>query len=337
MCLQLGISRPDSGVLMSFDVPILLLTWRRPDTTKQVVDALRSVSPTNLYVASDGPRNKQEAIKVKETRDLIDQKIDWPCHVSTLYSAANQGCEQGVSKAISWFFTHVEEGIILEDDCVPHQDFFSYCKQLLDFYRDDLRIWCISGNNFQDGVCRGQATYYFSRFNHCWGWATWRDRWNHYDDQNKLWSELRNSPSCQKSIFPNPVERDYWLEIWNSVFGCNSPDSWAYRWALVCMSNRALTCLPNSNLVFNIGFGEDSTHTHSHMNQGRLPESFSVTSHPILVCNDDEADNYSFDHHYGGLAYQKSKSFLYPLQVRLGLLWTNPLSYARRIFSKYFS
>ncbi|OUT72277.1 MAG: hypothetical protein CBB79_06555, partial [Synechococcus sp. TMED19] len=132
---------------MSFDIPVLLLTWRRPDTTKQVIEALRAVSPSHLYVASDGPRSQAEARAVEATRDLISALIDWPCELRTRFIDHNQGCQLGVSSAISWFFENEEAGIILEDDCVPHPDFFTYCRALLMRYSYDTRIWCISGDN----------------------------------------------------------------------------------------------------------------------------------------------------------------------------------------------
>ena len=136
---------------MSFDVPVLLLTWRRPDTTRQVLDALRPVLPSKLYVASDGPRNEAEAKAVQATRDLVGELVDWPCQLRTRFRPENQGCQLGVSSAITWFFEQEESGIVLEDDCVPHQDFFPYCCELLERYRHDTRIWCISGDNYQDG------------------------------------------------------------------------------------------------------------------------------------------------------------------------------------------
>ena len=159
---------------MSFDIPVLLLTWRRPETTRQVIEAIRPVAPSRLYVASDGPRNAVEARAVDATRALMTQLVDWPCQIKTRYSETNQGCQLGVSAAITWFFEHEQAGIVLEDDCVPHPDFFPYCRELLMRYWDDSRVWCISGDNFQAGVWRGEGSYYFSRYNHCWGWATWR-------------------------------------------------------------------------------------------------------------------------------------------------------------------
>ena len=113
---------------MSFDTPLLLITWRRPHTLRKVIDAIRPFAPSLLFVACDGPNPDRpgEVDKVAATRALIDNEIDWPCQISRLYSDANQGCRLGVSHAITWFFNHVEEGIILEDDCVPHPDFFAY-------------------------------------------------------------------------------------------------------------------------------------------------------------------------------------------------------------------
>ena len=145
---------------MSFDVPILLIAWRRPHTLRQVIDAIRQVQPTRLYVACDGPIPDRpgEAEKVLATKNVIEDEINWKCHVEHLYSDVNQGCRLGVSRAVSWFFDQVEEGIILEDDCVPHPDFFTYCSTLLDRYRHDTRVWCVSGNNFQNGQWRGDGS-----------------------------------------------------------------------------------------------------------------------------------------------------------------------------------
>ena len=231
---------------MSFDVPVLLLTWRRPDTTRQVLDALRPVAPSRLYVASDGPRNEAEAKAVQATRDLVGELVDWSCQLKTRFLPDNQGCQLAVSSAITWFFEQEEAGIVLEDDCVPHLDFFSYCGELLDRYRHDTRIWCISGDNFQDGTWHGEGSYYFSRYNHCWGWATWRRCWDYYPKHIEIWEYLKSSDSLQKTIFENPDERSYWMKIWTRLFISGVPDSWAYRWALVCMVNQGLTALPVS-------------------------------------------------------------------------------------------
>ena len=173
---------------------LLFLVFNRPDTTTQVFKKIRQAKPPRLYVASDGPRdgNSDDKKKVTKVREIAT-KVDWPCEVKTLFRDKNLGCKKGVSTAITWFFEHEEQGIILEDDCVPNLDFFTFCENLLQRYDKDERISTITGNNFQDGKWRGNASYYFSKYNHCWGWATWRRSWKNYDGDIKFWSKWSNS------------------------------------------------------------------------------------------------------------------------------------------------
>ena len=282
------------------DTPVLLIAWRRPQTLRQLINAIRPIAPTRLFVACDGPNPNRpgEAEKVAATRDLIEQEIDWPCQIEKLYSDVNQGCRLGVSRAITWFFERVEEGIILEDDCVPDQDFFSYCQTLLERYRFDTRVWCISGNNFQDGIWRGDASYYFSHYNHCWGWASWRRCWQHYDVDIKEWPKLKRS-SFLKTIFPNYSERLYWSRIWDGIYFNSSPDTWDYQWTFICLVNGGLTALPNKNLVNNIGFGPDATHTlrgSSGLSSlaNYSSKRFSICLTKPFVLRNHEADLYTF-------------------------------------------
>ena len=300
--------------------PVLILAWRRPHTLLQVINALRPIGPTQLYVACDGPNPDRpgEAHKVEATRSLIDHEIDWPCEIHKLYSDVNQGCRLGVSRAITWFFEHVEEGIILEDDCVPHPDFFPYCQNLLDRYRYDNRVWCISGSNFQNGHWRGNGSYYFSRYNHCWGWASWRRCWQHYDAELSNWPLFRDS-GYLRSVFEDPIELSYWYRIWQVLYVTGKPDSWAYRWMFTCSINGGLTALPNRNLVSNVGFGQDATHT-----TGKAPDtsiSFGIDSHhhPSFVLRDSSADCYTFDNHYGGKRRKFPLLLLYfPFKLIIG-------------------
>lgn len=235
------------------NTPLLLLTWRRPNTLKQVIEAIRPVAPTNLFVASDGPNLSRdgEVDKVNATRQVIQQEIDWTCDIKLFYSDVNQGCRLGVSRAISWFFDHVEEGIILEDDCVPHPDFFVFCETLLNYYRSDTRISCISGNNFFDGKWIGDGDYFFGQIPMCWGWATWKSRWCKYDSDLQLWPIAKRLNLLQ-SVFSDSAMCTYWAEIWDTLYLHSKPDSWAYRWALTCVVNGGLTALPKVNLVSNV-------------------------------------------------------------------------------------
>ncbi len=304
---------------MNYLTPVLLIAWRRPHTTKQVIDAIRVAAPAQIFVACDGPNPERagEAEKVATTRKLIEREIDWPCSIHKLYSEENQGCKRGVSRAISWFFEQVEEGIILEDDCVPHPDFFPYCSKLLESYRDDERIWCISGNNFQDGHWRGDGSYYFSRYNHCWGWASWRRCWNQYDMELRQWPKLKAS-GLMEGMFEDPTERGYWSAIWDRLIMDGQPDSWAYRWTFTCLVNGGLTALPNANLVSNVGFGADGSHT----TEDREPTAYGEAHllplrHPTFLLRDAEADRFSFDHHFGGAGIRARRKLITRLKFRM--------------------
>lgn len=294
---------------MTFDTPVLLIVWRRPHTTQQVIDAVRQAAPTRMFVACDGPNHDRpgEAEKVAATRALIETAIDWPCELQTLYSETNQGCRLGVSRAITWFFEQVEEGIILEDDCVPHPDFFPYCAELLDRYRHDERVWCISGNNFQDGQWRGDGSYYFSRYNHCWGWASWRRCWQHYDGELESWPTLRDS-GLLTSIFEDSLERNYWQNIWQQLFFEGKPNTWDYQWTLTCLANGGLTALPNRNLVSNIGFGLDATHTTGEPIPTPIIHGLETIDHPKFIIRNQEADRYTFDQIFGGILLPRQKT-----------------------------
>ncbi|MCP9808497.1 glycosyltransferase family 2 protein [Cyanobium sp. HWJ4-Hawea] len=286
---------------MTFEVPILLIAWRRPHTLRQVIDAIRPVAPTRLYVACDGPNPSRpgEAEKVAATRRLIEEEIDWPCQINRLYSDVNQGCKLGVSRAITWFFEQVEEGIIVEDDCVPHPSFFAYCETLLDKYRLDTRVWCISGNNFQEGRWRGDGSYYFSRYNHCWGWASWRRCWQHYDRDLSKWPALRDS-GLLTSIFPDPAERRHWSQIWQRLFDKDEPDTWDIQWLFTVLANGGLTASPNRNLVVNVGFGQDATHTTGASITMTASLGIDPHRHTLFQLQDHSADRFTFDHHFGG-------------------------------------
>ena len=296
---------------MSSLPPILLLTWRRPNTLRQVINAIRPLAPCTIYVSCDGPdlRRPGELEQVEAVRNVIATEIDWPCNIEKLYSDTNLGCRLGVSRAINWFFNNVEEGIILEDDCVPHPDFFAYCSTLLERYRYDTRIWCISGSNFQNGIWRGDSSYYFSRYNHCWGWATWRRCWQHYDGNLAFWPDLRDS-TLLSSIFDNSNEKAYWSNLWSKLSDFGIPDSWAYRWTFTCIANGGLTALPNRNLVSNVGFGLDATHTTGKVITTSISDGILPISHPSFILRDSLADTYTFSRIFGGKMYRFPFSLL---------------------------
>ncbi len=317
----------------SADTPLLLIAWRRPHTLRQVIDAIRPVAPTRLYVACDGPNPERpgEAEKVAATRAVIEQEIDWPCQIEKLYSDVNQGCSVGPNRAITWFFEQVEEGIILEDDCVPHPDFFTYCTTLLERYRHDTRVWCISGNNFQNGQWRGDGSYYFGRIPLIWGWASWRRCWQHYDADLSQWPHLRDS-GLLETIFEDSVERQYWSAIWQRTYEKRVPITWwDYQLVFACLANGGLTALPNRNLVSNVGFGPDGTHTTAVADPTVADQGLGELNHPRFVLRDWAADLYSFDHQFGGAAIRRSRQLFPSLKIRAQFAVRNPLYYPKKL------
>ena len=288
---------------MTFNTPVLLLAWRRPHTTQQVINAIRAVKPTRMFVACDGPNPKRpgEAAKVMATREVIEREIDWPCTIERRYSDVNQGCKVGPSSAITWFFEQVEAGIILEDDCVPHPDFFYFCSTLLDFYRDDQRVWTITGDNFQNGQRRGDVSYYFSKYNHVWGWATWRRAWFNYQAKIPFWPEWKRSEDW-KNKMSNTLERRYWSRIFDRVYLEKIKTAWDYPWTASVWYQGGLTATPNSNLVSNIGFGEDGTHTKKGGSEfeNMAVECLGELTNPKIVAQHEDADQYVFENLFGG-------------------------------------
>lgn len=280
---------------VTFDTPVLVLAWRRPHLLRQVIDAMRAVRPTSLFFACDGPRlfEPKDVEEIAETIKIIDQEIDWPCGIQRRYLDSNHGCKTGVSSAISWFFDHVSEGIILEDDCVPHPDFFVFCRAILDRYRDNRKVWCVTGDNFQSGQKRGAPSYYFSKYNHVWGWATWSDRWARYDREMSYWPQWRDS-SQFAGLFSDSSELNYWTKIFDDTYS-GKIDTWDYQWTACVWQNGGLTATPQTNLVTNIGFGIDATHTQIDachrfcIPAGPLPGKLR---HPLWIRKHAEADRY---------------------------------------------
>ena len=241
---------------------VLFLVFNRPGTTAKVFEAIRKARPPRLYVAADAARASREgeAERVALVREIATD-VDWPCEVLTLFREENLGCKYAVSDGITWFFEHEEQGIILEDDCLPNQSFFWFCETLLQRYAADERVEVVTGDNFQNGQHRGElgASYYFSKYNHCWGWATWRRAWQYYQGDLSFWPEWSLSEDWSEKM-PNPVEHRYWRKIFDQVHA-GEGDSWAYPWLASTWYNYGLTVTPNLNLVSNIGFGPDFRHT----------------------------------------------------------------------------
>ncbi|WP_343673256.1 hypothetical protein [Chitinophaga sp.] len=240
--------------------PILFLVFNRLDTTSRVLEAIAAAQPARLYVACDGPRsNRNEDEKVAAVRNWITQHVNWPCEVFTLFREQNLGCKQAVSSAITWFFEQEEEGIVLEDDCLPNESFFRYCDHNLEKYRDDERMMHIGGTNFQDGQQRGDGSYYFSKVCHVWGWASWRRAWKHYDITMSALDQVLERKLLE-GIVPQKEYRDRWQDAFVSVKE-NRVNTWDYQWVFAVWNANGVSITPNVNMISNIGFDEQATHT----------------------------------------------------------------------------
>lgn len=284
---------------MTKKTPILFIIFNRPETTKKVFETIRKYKPTELFIAADGPRANKigEKERCEEARK-ITEKIDWPCKVKRLYRNRNLGCKNAVSSAITWFFKNVEEGIILEDDCLPDDSFFDFCNILLKKYRRDTNITHISGNNYQDGIHRGEtyASYYFSKYPHDWGWATWKRAWKKFSLKIDVSSKIYNKTFSKFKL----LEKIYWKSY---IFCTNIGwlDTWDYQWLYITLVNGNKSITPNKNLVVNIGIGANSTHTDK---ANDIVKKTKLESLGEMVCSekeniDSEADKYTLAEVYG--------------------------------------
>ncbi|MDJ1469747.1 nucleotide-diphospho-sugar transferase [Cytophagaceae bacterium DM2B3-1] len=276
--------------------PVLLIIFNRPESSNQVFQAIRKAKPKELFIAADGPRSDRinEAELCQQTRAIVNQ-VDWDCEVKTLFRDENLGCGLGPSSAISWFFEHVEKGIILEDDCLPNPSFFTFCEYLLEYYADNLNIGQITGCNFQHGQQRGPASYYYSKYFLIWGWATWRNRWKEYSFTiEHADSIIQNKIIDQKSA--TQIEKDFWYRKLETLRDGQRKDAWDYQWMFANWYLDRLSIVPNTNLISNIGFTETATHTTKVDAQiSYLPtDSLQLITHPSVIEEDKKADYYTF-------------------------------------------
>jgi hypothetical protein len=276
------------------NTPVAFFIFNRPDTTAQVFAEIAKAKPSKLFVIADGPRPDRpgEAEKCAAARAVID-RADWACEVHKNYSDVNLGCGRRVATGLDWVFEHVEAAIILEDDCLPHQIFFRFCKELLERYRDDERVMMIGGTNSLFGQRQSPYSYHFSRIGTTWGWATWRRAWRHYDIEMKLWPALRDTPLLPDILqFPEAVE--YCRNVYDKAHaGVDHVNTWDHQWSFACWAQNGLVILPNTNLVSNLGFRQDATHTKNEKsNLAKIPvaEMKFPLHHPPYVVRDIEAD-----------------------------------------------
>lgn len=285
--------------MSQLETPIAFIIFNRPDTTQRVFDEIKKVHPKKLFVISDGARNKEEEKLVEETRKIIDQ-VDWNCEVQKNYADKNLGCKVRVSSGINWFFKNVEQGIILEDDCLPSPSFFTFCEDLLEKYKSDREVMMVGGSNFQGGIKRGAGSYYFSHCCHIWGWATWRRAWESYDLEMRDYPEFKKNDSINK-IWNDRHVGKFWINIFDKVYK-NKIDTWDYQWLYAIWNNGGVSIIPNHNLISNIGFDDRATHTKNEdvrVSNIKTQEMTFPLEHPGSITTNEEADEFTNQNIFG--------------------------------------
>lgn len=271
-------------------VPVLFLVFNRPDLTAKVFAEIRNARPSKLFIAADGPRagRASEAEACAFTRKMTEN-VDWECEVHRLYRDKNLGCKQAVSSAISWFFEHVESGIILEDDCLPAPAFFDYASELLSRYSTHPSVGVISGFNPHPQTWESSSSYHFSQHPLIWGWATWRRVWQNYDPDLSNWSGKESDLS---DVFNNRFLRQHFAHAFSEA-SSGVLDTWDVQLLHLCATTKLFTAIPSVNLIENIGFDARASHTKEY--SGRLPlPRRSNLSFP-LIHPDTVQVNHAFD------------------------------------------
>ena len=307
------------------DPAVLLVVHRREEETRRVFDAIAQARPRRLFVAGDGPASAADRDACERTRSVVRQ-VDWDCEVAYDWSEENLGLDVRVTTAIDWVFRSADSAIVLEDDCLPHQRFFTFCTEMLDRYREDPRIMHVSGECYR-AAREGDSSYFFSKYPLAWGWATWSRAWSLHDPQLRTWPRFRLQPEAS-TLFDSADERHYWFSTFDRVYQEASAvghAGWDYAWYYACMTN-GLSIHPAVNLISNIGYGPLASHT---FGASELSDRGAVAlepglRHPAMVTRDRQADMDTFDRRFPGAILKRQRT----LRHQLG----RPARWAARIF-----
>jgi hypothetical protein len=267
--------------------PILFITFDRLEITQRVFEQIRQAKPDRLYLVSDGakPQQADQEEKVQTVRNFLSANVDWACSVEQLFRNRNWGCDRNIPNAIDWFFETEDEGIILEDDCLPDPAFFRFCAELLKYHKSNERVMMISGDRFLKKRKPEKYSYTFSTLSYSWGWATWRDRWN----KIKAITEARGDVNSQLiPSFLKGTPRKFWNHQVDIVRLDKS--TWDVDWQFALWAADGVSIMPPGNLVTNIG----ATGTHMKpydpcINLPTVPLSFPLT-HPAIIESSEKRD-----------------------------------------------
>ena len=257
---------------MTNNTPILLITFNRPNHVRRVLMEIRKQKPAELYICQDGARedNENDRRKVQEVREVVQELVDWPCNLHTLYQEKNLGCGPGPAAGITWFFENVEQGIVMEDDCLPHPDIFGYCEELLNKYKNNPHVQFINATLYDDSW-RCKDSYGFSHYMITGAWAAWRETWQGFDI-NLQNMDARAFREHVWNLTDNRVEANWWyakvLEIQRDT---KQKSYWDYQMQIHLFEISAITIHPAVNLIANIGFDAEGTHTLGNDGRGNRP------------------------------------------------------------------
>ncbi|RDU68651.1 methyltransferase FkbM [Helicobacter cholecystus] len=244
----------------SFNIPILLTTYKRHDTTLKVLEVIKTIQASKLYISSNHWKNDNEKNIILSLREKIQNSIDWDCQIHMIIRSKHLSIKDSISSAIDILFQNEDMGIILEDDIVPNQSFFRYCHELLLKYKDNPNIFTISGWSGLDFNTKAKATlsedYYFSKYNHIWGWATWKRAWQLYKGEFQNFEQ-----EFSQLKFDTQLEKQTWYQIF-SLCNQGKIDTWDHYWTYTIWKNNGLNIYPKNNMITNIGLNRsDATNT----------------------------------------------------------------------------
>jgi hypothetical protein len=319
---------PSEPTEEGLEKPVLLLIFNRPLLVRAMLERLRAVRPRHLYVVADGPRPgvPDDVIHCSQARRELEA-IDWPCEVRRLERSENRGGREGVVEGLNWLFAQVNEAIILEDDCLPEVSFFQFCTELLDRYREEPRIGLISGTYYLRERRVTEASYYFSRHTHIWGWATWRRAWAQHDPTMAQWPQVRPTRWLRDYV-QDATAAHYWKHLFDDTYDqkSSSLQSWAIAWVFTCWRHRMLSIIPARNLVTNVGFDVGATRTTRATDFATYPQeaiSFPLR-HPIKIAADAQIDLLTEEAFYYGESW--AQRLFWKARLPLSVRW------ARRIY-----
>ena len=297
------------------NTPVVIFLYRRPAHVNELLVRLQLVRPAKVWLVADGPKETTEKSLCEQARQAAEGGISWPCQIVRLYSDTNLGLKKRIETGLDQVFEHEEKAIILEEDCHPTPNFFLFCEAMLEKYRNEPKVGAISGNCFLPQKQVLATDYYFSRYAHIWGWATWARAWKAYDRSRWAWPK---QGFCD--LFPNAdkTEEAYWNRIFGRV-ASGELSTWDYCWISWFWMQDWVSITPAQNLVRNVGFGPDATNTRDVLvNTGMEREELLSPPFegPIEIKADKELDHAVFHNH---LLQQEGRLSFWP-RIRRSLV-----------------